>query len=69
MNKEYVNLTVLWGEDGSLTPVELHLEGGGHYVVDRVLSVCPLASRKSGGFGTRYTVRASCAAEGPYGKV
>lgn len=55
--KRYVRVTVDFDEEGKMHPVAIQWPGKETYLVDRVMDVAPMASRKAGGFGTRYTVR------------
>jgi len=77
--KEYIPLAVHWDCEGDmdykgdiipyLSPTCIYLEGGGAYEVDRLRVGGVLPSFKSGGYGTRYTVRVSCDTEENYNKV
>ena len=55
--KTYVEVTVCFGRDGTMTPMEIHWEDGRRFLVDRVLDVRQAASTKVGGCGIRYTCR------------
>ena len=58
-NKVYVRVSVVFDEDGRMTPCALFWEDGRRFSIDRVLDVRPAASLKAGGLGDRYTVRVS----------
>ena len=77
--KEYIPLSLHWDDEGEesydgviipfLSPSCLHLEAGGRFTVDGFRKDGLLPSFLSGGYGERYTLRASCDNEDNYDKV
>ena len=55
--KTYVNVMVIYDQDGNVTPLSIEWEDGRIYEIDRVLDVRKAASTKAGGVGMRYTVK------------
>ena len=55
--KTYVEVSVLFDEDGRMTPRALIWEDGTRFLIDRVLDVRPAPALRGGGYGDRYTVR------------
>ncbi len=53
----YVDVNVLYHDDGYVQPLSVKWEDGTEYPVDRVLSFCRCASRKAGGTGIMYLCR------------
>ena len=54
--KVYVQVGVVFREDGRMLPKLLKWENGRKYPIDRVLNVRPACAERSGGQGDRYTV-------------
>lgn len=54
--KVYVQVSVVFREDGSMLPRSLIWEDGRKYLIDRVIAVRPAYAEKAGGQGDRYTV-------------
>jgi hypothetical protein len=52
----YVELRVIFGADGTMTPVAMKWEDGRIFGIDRILDVRRAASR-AGSMGVRYTVK------------
>ena len=57
IRKRYVEVVVLFTEDGHLVPQMIFWEDGKKFKIDKVIQVCESASRKAGGQGLRYTCR------------
>ena len=55
--KTYVNVMVIYDQDGNVTPLSIEWEDGRIYEIDQVLDVRKAASTKAGGIGMRYTVK------------
>ena len=55
--KTYVNVMVIYDQDGNVTPLSIEWEDGRIYEIDQVLDVRKAASTKAGGVGMRYTVK------------
>lgn len=55
--KTYVKVTVLYDEDGNVTPLSIQWEDGRDYEIDRILDIRKAASTKAGGIGIRYTIK------------
>jgi hypothetical protein len=55
--KRYVDVVSLTTADGRVTPLEVRWEDGRRFEVDKVLDRRQARSLKTGGTGTRYTVR------------
>lgn len=55
--KTYVNVMVIYDQDGNVTPLSIEWEDGRIYEIDQVLDSRKAASTKAGGIGTRYTVK------------
>lgn len=55
--KVYVSVSVIFREDGKMTPRRLTWTDGRTYDIDRVFSVRPSYAEKAGGMGDRYLVR------------
>jgi hypothetical protein len=53
--KEYVSVTAIFGEDGSLLPITINWEDGRKFEIDKITDVRFANSLKSGGAGLRYT--------------
>ncbi|MDO4270687.1 MAG: hypothetical protein Q4C72_07145 [Eubacteriales bacterium] len=56
-NRVYIDVLVAWGREGRILPRAIKWTDGMRYPVGRVLDMRPAASLKTGGAGTRYTVR------------
>ncbi len=54
--KVYVPVWAYYNSHGEIKPLAVKI-GDEHYTIDRILDVRPRASRKLGGFGTRYLCR------------
>lgn len=52
--KRYVEVIVLFKEDGMKIPKIINWNSGKKFEIDRILDVRPAASRKAGGQGERY---------------
>ena len=55
--KQYVPVIVRFDELGNLRPLEIELEDGQKFKIDKVLDVRRAACESVGGVGHRYTVR------------
>ena len=55
--KLYVPVLVLFDQDGHMRPVEIELDEGHKYQVDKILDVRRAACQSVGGVGDRYTCR------------
>lgn len=55
--KTYVNVMVIYDQDGNVTPLSIEWEDGRISEIDQVLDVRKAASTKAGGVGMRYTVK------------
>ena len=55
--KTYVNVMVIYDQDGNVTPLSIEWEDGRIYEIDQVLDVRKAASTKAGGVGLRYTFK------------
>lgn len=55
--KVFVEVTAKFDTEGKIIPLSLLWEDGTMYEINRVLDVRRAASLKTGGMGTRYTVR------------
>mgnify|MGYP000996138982 FL=1 len=55
--KTYVNVMVIYDQDGNVTPLSIEWEDGRIYEIDQVLDVRKATSTKAGGIGMRYTVK------------
>ena len=55
--KTFVSTLVYHTHEGDLRPIKIFWRDGHSYVIDRILDVCPAASLKAGGCGTRFTCR------------
>lgn len=67
--KDFIGLQATWDTECYIEPQILYLAGGGVYIADKIMDIEPRASRHSGGFGQRYTVKASCEDEDAFGKL
>ena len=56
VRKRYVTVTAVFGEDGSIAPTSIILDGK-QYVIDQIIGASRAASHKAGGCGWRYTIR------------
>lgn len=54
--KVYVQVGVIFREDGTMLPRSLVWEDGRRYAIDRVVAVRPAHAERAGGQGDRYTV-------------
>lgn len=54
--KVYVQVSVVFREDGAMLPRSIVWEDGRKYSIDRVLNVRPAYAERAGGQGDRYTV-------------
>ncbi len=54
INKRYVDVIVLFKENGDKIPKSVIWNNNKRYNIDRILDVRPAASRKAGGQGERY---------------
>ena len=55
--KTYVEVSVIFDEDGRMTPRTLLWEDGTRFEIDRILDVRPAPALRGGGYGDRYTIR------------
>lgn len=55
MGKRYVEVTVVFSEEGNVRPLDIRWEDGRHFEIDRVLNVQRASSLRTGGCGMRYT--------------
>lgn len=55
--KTFVSTVVYYSPEGELRPLKILWRDGRSYTIDRILDVCPAASMKAGGCGTRFTCR------------
>jgi hypothetical protein len=53
--KEYVSVTAIFGEDGSLLPVTINWDDGRKFEIKKITDIRFAHSLKSGGAGLRYT--------------
>ena len=54
--KVYVQVSVVFREDGTMLPRSFIWEDGRKYSIDRVLQVRPACAQRAGGQGDRYTI-------------
>lgn len=57
MSKEYIKTIVEFSTSGAKKPLVLYLPDGTKHTVDKVLSIKPRPSFKSGGLGERYEIK------------
>lgn len=55
--KVYVEVIASFNTNGEVRPISIKWEDGYTYNIDKILDIRQTASLKSGGAGTRYTVR------------
>lgn len=55
--KIYVKVTVVYDDEGNVTPLSIEWEDGKIYEIDRILDIRKAASTKAGGIGMRYTIK------------
>lgn len=55
--KVYIEVAVVFSNDGRMLPLSLAWEDGQRFTIDRILDVRTAAAQKAGGQGLRYTVR------------
>lgn len=57
--KCYVEVIAHFSDEGNITPLEIILDSGARFKVDRLIERRPAPSLKCGGYGMRYTVMIS----------
>lgn len=55
--KQYVDVVVMFREDGRMLPRQILWEDGRRFPVDRIIDITPAPALLAGGQGDRYTVR------------